>query len=141
MIREISLDEWKLKHPRASKNYPDFFVDFKPEGSKIGEHEVPYTYTAIRLLVLQRDNDQCRACKTKDSDTIDDWYKGDFKGYSRGNCEVQHIIPKKNGGSSHPTNLITLCRRCHVSTFRHGYKGIPSVPEGKQTTLLAKVAI
>ncbi len=76
-------------------------------------------------------------CDKKDSEVIEGWYKSDDgSSASRGNCEVQHIIPKKDEGSNHPLNLITLCRKCHLSTFKTSYGGIPGIPNKNQETLV-----
>lgn len=127
-MQKIDLETWKVIHPRMSKWHPAFFVDFNPEGSK---KEPPYTWTACRALVFERDGSACRVCGADNSKEHDLNTKIRF----RGNCEVQHIIPKKDGGSDHPENLITLCRRCHLRTFKGGYGGIPSIAPKGQTIL------
>lgn len=35
------------------------------------------------------------------------------------NLEVHHIIPRRHGGSDHPTNLITLCHNHHRIQSSH----------------------
>jgi len=52
-------------------------------------------YEAIRNQVLLRDGFRCQECGFK--------YK----------LEVHHIIPRSQGGSNDPSNLITLCKKCH----------------------------
>lgn len=55
----------------------------------------------LRSQVLLRDNFRCRECN---------YYK---------HLEVHHIIPKSKGGTDEPSNLITLCQRCHGK--KHGF--------------------
>ncbi len=50
----------------------------------------------IRLLVLKRDERQCKLCGKKNS------------------AQVHHIVPKSKGGKNEFTNLIMLCGRCHM---------------------------
>lgn len=114
-IQKIDIKLWKNRHPRASKVMPDMYVDFNPEGSK---KDSSYSYTGSRNIVVERDGYHCRACQSDD-----------------GEYEVQHIIPKKDGGTNHPANLITLCRKCHLKTFKRKYKGIPGIPEKNQQQL------
>lgn len=54
----------------------------------------------VRNGVLARDGYRCVDC----SGTTD--------------LEVDHIIPRAVGGSDHPANLRTLCRRCHRTKTR-----------------------
>lgn len=58
-------------------------------------------YLEIRSQVLLRDNFRCQECN---------FYK---------HLEVHHIIPRSKGGSDEPSNLITLCQRCHAK--KHGF--------------------
>ena len=122
---EIDLTIWYKKHPRASKWYPNWYVDFIPEGASTDDLDCRYSWTATMNLVGQRDGWRCRVCggkgvqKTKYAHTI----------------EIHHIIPKKDGGADHPLNLITLCNICHQKTFRNNYAGIPNIAAKCQQTL------
>jgi 5-methylcytosine-specific restriction endonuclease McrA len=55
----------------------------------------------IRSGVIERDGGRCRLCG-KDLSTVPSWL-----------TEVHHVRPKAEGGSDHPSNLITLCVMCH----------------------------
>jgi 5-methylcytosine-specific restriction endonuclease McrA len=55
----------------------------------------------IRGMVLERDGECCQECGADLSRRPN---------YLR---EVHHIIPRIEGGSDHPRNLITLCNECH----------------------------
>ncbi|MGD9562899.1 MAG: HNH endonuclease [Pyrinomonadaceae bacterium] len=45
---------------------------------------------------MRRDSYRCRACRKR----------------TRG--QVHHVVPRRNGGTNHFSNLITLCGRCHM---------------------------
>ncbi|MCA9317706.1 MAG: AAA family ATPase, partial [Planctomycetes bacterium] len=49
----------------------------------------------MRRAVLERDRATCRSCA------------------SRQRLQVHHVIFRRNCGPTHPSNLATLCRRCH----------------------------
>jgi 5-methylcytosine-specific restriction protein A len=55
----------------------------------------------MRSIALSRDGRRCCACG-KDLKAMPSWY-----------TEVHHIRARRNGGSDHPGNLITLCVECH----------------------------
>ena len=57
-------------------------------------------YENVKLYVKSRDNYTCQICG------------------SHGKLEVHHIIPRVEGGSDRPANLITLCEKCH-DTHHH----------------------
>lgn len=60
-----------------------------------------------REAVMLRDGARCRKCKRDPKDFVDM------------ELEIHHIRPWAKGGTSDPTNLITLCRRCHKSLKPH----------------------
>lgn len=81
--------------------------DFNPEGSK---QKGTTSWKTANTLTLIRDFCHCRVC-------------GEH--YSRENpVEVHHIIPKKDGGTHHLKNLVTLCEKHHRETFRNNYAGL-----------------
>lgn len=55
----------------------------------------------IRRGVIARDGGRCRICG-KDLSRVPSWL-----------TEVHHVQPRSEGGSDHPSNLITLCIMCH----------------------------
>lgn len=55
----------------------------------------------VRLIVLRRDRHTCQRCQAQKSD-----------------LHVHHIIPKHDGGTDTPENLITLCSACHREIHR-----------------------
>lgn len=61
-------------------------------------------------MTLWRDKCHCRVCDNS---------------YHRENpVDVHHIIPKKDGGTHNLKNLITLCEKHHIETFKNGYAGL-----------------
>jgi HNH endonuclease len=60
----------------------------------------------VRLFVWKRDEFRCRECGV---------------GVGRRGCKPQthHIVPRANGGSDDPENLITLCFPCHATKVGH----------------------
>lgn len=59
-----------------------------------------YGFENVKQYVRERDKYTCQICK---ADTIK-------KGTG---LEVHHIIPRSHGGSNKPSNLISLCKKCH----------------------------
>ena len=56
-----------------------------------------YAFENVKSYIRNRDNYTCQSCKNKCLD----------------NNEVHHIIPRSNGGTDKPNNLILLCITCH----------------------------
>lgn len=57
----------------------------------------------LREYILHRDNHKCQNpdCKNKDKNPI---------------LMIHHIVFRENGGTDSPSNLITLCNKCHTPT-------------------------
>lgn len=109
---------WKKKHPRSSKKYPGFYVDCDLDGTK-ERCPAPYSWQSIVKLILERDNKQCRICGTLGHHLPWQDKKGMWWRYC---LDVHHIIPKIQGGSNHPKNLISICQTCHkkIHSFSPG---------------------
>lgn len=128
-LQEIDLESWRKSHPRSSKWYPDWYVDFNPNGStKDGR----YSWSTAMLLIWQRDGRRCRLCG---DDGKEQRIKDKFGNWFKDGLEVHHIIPRSKGGTNHAENLITFCRKCHSKTFKKGYTGVPTIPMGDQAQL------
>jgi hypothetical protein len=56
----------------------------------------------VKAYVRARDNYTCQICGKKAAD-----------------IEVHHIIPRSQGGTNKPDNLITLCSKCHKHLHTH----------------------
>ena len=56
-----------------------------------------YAFENIKSYIRSRDDYICQSCKNKCLD----------------NNEVHHIIPRSNGGTDKPNNLILVCATCH----------------------------
>ncbi|MFX0093219.1 MAG: RNA-guided endonuclease IscB, partial [Candidatus Hodarchaeota archaeon] len=57
-----------------------------------------YGYENLKSYVRARDQHTCQLCKGKSHDP---------------RLECHHIIPRTEGGTDIPANLITLCKQCH----------------------------
>jgi len=67
--------------------------------NKLKRDQTSNLNSAIRFQILKRDNFKCQYCgRTIRNGII---------------LEVDHIIPKKSGGSDRPKNLITACNLCN----------------------------
>lgn len=64
-------------------------------------------WASLRQTIFQRDGYKCQECGT--SETRND-------GRTTLNCD--HIVAARNGGSSDPSNLVTLCCSCHSKKTR-----------------------
>ena len=53
----------------------------------------------LRLVILRRDNYLCQHCKSN--------------GHMVAAKDVDHIIPKSQGGTDSTNNLMSLCSECH----------------------------
>jgi hypothetical protein len=62
---------------------------------------------AVRRQVLDRDGHRC----TTDGCTATRF------------LEVHHLVPRADGGSNRPENLVTLCHRCHRAAHEHRASG------------------
>ncbi len=78
-------------------------------------------WNVVKTIVLERDGYSCRICGRS---PIVQQFKNDTQKV-RFDLEVHHIIPRIAGGSDSPKNLVTLCKSCHVKTFKNNYSGIP----------------
>jgi len=56
-------------------------------------------WTKLRLTVLERDYYLCQPCARA--------------GVHMPGSEVDHVLPKEDGGTDDEANLQTICRRCH----------------------------
>ena len=68
------------------------------------QHGPQYRFENVKEYVRWRDGYKCQHCH----------HKGD----SETRLEVHHIIQRKDGGTDHRDNLVTLCHDCHVALHR-----------------------
>lgn len=59
----------------------------------------------LRARVILRDQYTCQLCRRVCMDS---------------DLDVDHIVPRAQGGTDDPANLRTLCRPCHTKRARHG---------------------
>jgi hypothetical protein len=91
ILETANFDIQKINNPLITS------VEYQ-QGEQLG-------YWNIREYILHRDDHKCQNpdCKHKD----DKNYKPVLN--------VHHIIYRRNGGSDKPSNLITLCEKCHTA--------------------------
>ncbi|MGN0964433.1 MAG: HNH endonuclease [Dysosmobacter sp.] len=75
---------------------------------------------AMRKAIYARDHYRCAICDS-----------------ARG-LQIHHVIPRSQGGSNRPENLITLCMYCHGVI--HGTR-FPEMPEWMDREELNQVAV
>lgn len=93
----VSFDgEWSSNGPRQREEL------LKQIDEQFRQNEV---WSRIRQVVLDRDSYSCVLCgKTKPS-----------------RLHVHHILKRKDGGTHHIDNLVTVCPSCHVHADRDLY--------------------
>jgi 5-methylcytosine-specific restriction protein A len=71
-----------------------------------------YSWQQLRLRILQRDGYLCRCPRCQ------------AKGWVREANEVDHIVPKAQGGTDEPSNLRAVNRACHerITLEQQGFK-------------------
>jgi 5-methylcytosine-specific restriction endonuclease McrA len=80
-------------------------------------------WAALRQTIFQRDGYKCRECGA--SETRED-------GRTTLNCD--HVVAVRNGGSSDPSNLVTLCCSCHSKKTRRESASNPTNDTTRHTT-------
>lgn len=121
IIEVANFDIQKIKNPDIEgKEYQ--------QGEQMG-------FWNLREYILHRDNHTCQNpdCKNKDKD------KNPI-------LEVHHIIFRSNGGTDTPSNLITLCNKCHTPSNHKKGKFLyewqtnkPKIREFKDATFMSSV--
>lgn len=110
------------KLERLNRKYSHYGEVYDYEST--GSSEVSSaSWNTSKLIALERDEYKCRICGkapmiSESKDGVD---------RLKVEVEVHHIIPRIAGGSDSTKNLITLCKECHIKTFKNNYKGVPSI--------------
>ena len=82
-----------------------------PDVEGVGyQHGPQYGFENVKEYVRCRDGYKCRKCGSKT------------------HLEVHHIVQRKDGGTNHRDNLVTLCHDCHAALHR-GEFTLP-IPKG-----------
>ena len=93
--------------PRKVETYRPPWLAAKDE-SRPSSHRRGYggrNWAATRRQVIVRDCSTCQQCQRIVSGT---------------DCQVDHIVPKKRGGTDTLSNLQVLCLRCHQAKTARG---------------------
>jgi hypothetical protein len=114
IVETASFDIQKIKNPTIS-------------GKEYQEGETLDFYN-LREYILHRDHHKCqnKDCKNKDEKKI---------------LVLHHIIYRTNGGSDAPSNLITLCTKCHTPKNHKGFLKTwkPEIKSFKPETFMSTV--
>ena len=70
---------------------------------------------AYSLRMIFRDNFTCQDCGAFHA-CVNQF--GMIIPIDDGQIEVHHIVPVADGGGDEPSNLVTLCRACHMARHR-----------------------
>lgn len=62
----------------------------------------------LRKSILERDNFTCNLCRIENTNP--------------GKMQVHHIVPVSDGGLDDGNNLITVCKSCHTSIHKNGWR-------------------
>ncbi len=88
IVEVANFDIQKIKNP-------DIQGEEYQQGEQMG-------FWNLREYILHRDNHKCQNpnCKNKDKQPI---------------LEIHHVLFQSDGGTDKPSNLITLCNKCHTT--------------------------
>ncbi len=75
---------------------------------EVPQEMAPHAWRKIREKVYERDGMRCRVCG-RPLEGMPSWF-----------FEVHHVVPRREGGSDHPRNLVTICYLCHKKATAHG---------------------
>ncbi|MCW6158321.1 MAG: HNH endonuclease [Thermoplasmatales archaeon] len=107
---------------RLNRKYSQYgeVYDYVSSGSI---EETNISWDTAKIIALERDEYKCRICGKAPM------ISEDKEGVSRLRVEVEvhHIVPRIAGGSDSTKNLITLCKECHIKTFKNNYTGVPFI--------------
>jgi len=73
---------------------------------------MPDDWQQIRTTILRRDRHTCYRCDQKKRN---------------GELSVHHIMPREDGGHDAPSNLVTLCHKCHDYVEINELKSIAAI--------------
>lgn len=69
-------------------------------------------HAALRAFVYHRDGYRCQRCGVVAE--VPDGYDGRFSIYRPVTFVLDHVVSLRNGGTTHPDNLQTLCDPCNA---------------------------
>lgn len=102
---------WRMEGEEMITTYPEMAP--RAGGTTEPNPFGPAGWDAIRRAVLKRDALTCQDCGRNDPQRL-----RHIKVANIDEFEVHHIVPRMAGGTSHPANLATLCRECHLERHK-----------------------
>lgn len=92
----------KVLQPRLLAAKPKATRGWQPDSRRGNRHQRGYgwEWEKLRARILERDSWLCQACLETDRVTVA--------------TQVDHIIPKSQGGSDNEDNLQAICAPCHA---------------------------
>jgi len=90
-----------------------------PEADEDDSNTLPSLTPSVRRFVLEDRNNECELCGADGSDDDVD-------------LEIHHRLPKADGGTDHPHNLVVLCQGCHRK--HHGNEKIRKIVTTRNKT-------
>ncbi|MBX0325570.1 HNH endonuclease [Halomicroarcula sp. F13] len=79
-------------------------------------NELPNDWENRRRRVYRRDQYQCQNCGVRGGE------QGDTE------LHAHHIVPKSSGGNHVGSNLVTLCRSCHIKVHESNFQNSTTFP-------------
>jgi 5-methylcytosine-specific restriction protein A len=91
----------KTLKPRLAPHAPSTATGWMSDQQRGNRHQRGYGYAweKLRASVLERDTGLCQPCLRNAHVTAA--------------SQVDHITPKAQGGTDHPSNLEAICEPCH----------------------------
>lgn len=128
--KDILANDWEPLYVRQPRHAPGALRKLLREKERRGEELSRWEYDilhknkwrVLRKKVLERDSYRCRLCGQSHGGEIAKYQKSVRFSFPDKSgrvwldvLHVHHITPLTDGGSEKLSNLITLCKRCHLS--------------------------
>lgn len=104
------------KHIQSHREYHD--GPWRPEGCRGEGHTTRSFNGMVHGWVFRRDGGKCQVCGRTVGGTIRVPLGGCHGHTLIDDYQVHHILALNQGGANCMANLMTLCLRCHHSTFK-----------------------
>ena len=97
--------------PRANRSHFSHTTRVQKVYKKRTSYPSPVDWWELQKRVFRRDNNTCRKCGITKAEA-------ETKGRK---MQVHHIRRLADGGTNAPTNLMTVCSRCHKRFAGHSH--------------------